>query len=223
VGLPLLFPERTRRVDINEFRTQFRLIHRVTTESVGLEHENLAIQEALSHHSLQLPCRGSATVSVESGEVELVSIHPEWGERWKVDRVVRSRRALPLDWWDADETTLRVGVSGLVRVDFVRPHILDDTGTTLRDDEVEPVCHLAAHFLLAQLSNEYMRKRQSSLTADAVNWDGQNVSYFVKSQDEMRRYQAYINLRYRPGSARADWDSRSRTGRSYIFRDGRYE
>lgn len=205
---------------INDFRARFRQIHRVDcAEAVLVEHENVAIREALAHHSLQLPARGSYAATISGGTLALSTI-TGWGPRWRVERVMRGGRAIPRDWWAADETTLQVVVSGPMRVDYIRPHVLDGCDTTLREDEFEPVAHLAAHFLLAQLSNEYMKKMQSSINADAVNFSGQNANYFTKSQDELRRYQSYVSLRYRPGSARVDYDSRSRTGRPYIFRDG---
>lgn len=209
-------------MNITDFRTRFRQIHRVDcAEAVLVEHENVAIREALAHHSLQLPCRGSFAGTV-TGETLALSSITGWGPRWRVERVMQGNRAIPRDWWAADDTTLSLAVSGPVRVDYIRPHVLDGCETTLMEEEFEPVAHLAAHFLLAQLSNEYMKKRQSSIGTDAVNFDGQNVSYFTKSQDELRRYQAYANSRYRPGSARVDFDSRSQTGRRSIFRDGLY-
>lgn len=210
-------------MNITEFRKRFRQIHRVDgTEAVLVDHENVAIREALTHHSLQLPCRGSYAATVSSGSLALSAI-TGWGPGWQVERVMKGGRALPRDLWAADGTNLCLSASGPVRVDYIRPHVLDGCETTLRDDEFEPVARLATHFLLAQLSNDYMKKRQSSLgPADAVNFEGQNVGYFTKSQDELRRYQTYVNSRYRPGSARVDYDLRSQTGRRPLFGDGRF-
>lgn len=209
---------------LSAFRALFRQIHRVSTsvEGIYFEHEDVAIKEALAHHSLQLPCRRSAVVDTAgNGTVDLTALG--WQDRWLVNRVTQRGRSLPRDWWTVEDRTLRVATTGSVRVEYIRPHQLDECGTTLRDDEVTPFAHLAAHFLFAQMSNEYMKRLQSSINADAVNFGTQNIGYFTKSQDELRRYQAYVALRYRPGSARVDYDSRSRTGRRYIFRDGRYE
>lgn len=209
---------------LSSFRALFRQIHRIdsSVEDVFFEHEDVAIKEALTHHSLHLPCRGSQVVEVTDGSFDLTVI-PGWSDRWLVERVTQRGRALPRDWWTVEGDTLHLATTGSARVEYIRPHQLDECGTTLRDDEIEPFAHLAAHFLFAQMSNEYMKRLQSSINADAVNFSGQNVGYFTKSQDELRRYQAYVALRYRPGSARVDYDSRSRTGRPYIFRDGRYE
>lgn len=202
---------------INEFRAEFRLIHRIRLEdTVMTEHENIAIREALAYHSLQLPYH--TTHVVNSGSFDLTQIQG-WGDGWRVLRVFRGNRVLPMSLWSVVGVTLSLGVSGDVLIEYSRPHELDCDGTTLRADEIEPLAHLAAHFLFAQLSNEYTKTMGASIDADAVNWNAQNVSYYTKSQDELKRYQAYASARYRPGSARIDYNRPSRTRERLIFRD----
>lgn len=186
------------------------------------------IQEAVIEHSLKFPYSVNHAVNVSSTPFDLSSITGWDEETWSVVKVYKSQSELPPDYWsvsydDSGSQVLNLSVTGDIVIRYTRPHVCTQSLCTLREDEIPHVAHLVCSYLYQRLSNHYTRKSQASIDSDAVEHKSVAGEYFIKASDERRIYERWAGKRGRRGSVRVDFDGRSQTGRSLIFRDGRYQ
>lgn len=81
-----------------------------------------------------------------------------------------------------------INVGQSVRITFTIRHALDAVNDTIRADDREPVCALAASLLLEQLAARFTGSSDSSIQADSVDRRSKGAEYASRANAIRKRY-----------------------------------
>ncbi len=197
----------------------------VDTAVVSSDDRNRAIQNAVRTYSAVRPRRLTGAL-VGAGPWLLTSLAAGWladSHRVVSVAVAGGARLDVNDWCVYQESNGAWWLSSLYGdpiVTYSAPHELDEDTDTIALEapgDLEAVAHLAASYVLAIAANYYARMSQSSLSADAVNYQQLQSNYGSRAGAERAEFDRHMRTRARKGSSRLEWDRRSSTGHPFLF------
>lgn len=211
-------------MDLDTMRTLVRNIDRVPDDDALLTTEQVdqGIVGAVKRHSVRRPLKTWAAVSCSGDPVPLSSVVPGWAESWSVRELYRRGLRLDQNLWHESvgqglDPTLWCAAPGEYQMLYARPHELHEDGTTIDQSDFDAVGHLAASLVLRQMANLYAQQKNSTITADAVDYARLASEYFMRARDEALVYTEHLASQPQETSARVDWDRRTWSGRGRMF------
>lgn len=95
---------------------------------------------------------------------------------------------------------------GTLILEHFGDHVVTDDASTIPASALEPLAHLAAHYLLLNAANSYSKNSSTTIGADAVSQESPAKSYSFQSKDEYAKWTAWRDSRKSNGSTRLNWD-----------------
>lgn len=77
-----------------------------------------------------------------------------------------------------------------VRITYTTPHKVDDSSSTVFDNDFDAVCSLAAAYCCGALSRKYSQTSDPTIAADVVNYAAKASSYASRAKE---LFQAYLD------------------------------
>ncbi|MBA7652873.1 hypothetical protein ES703_60712 [subsurface metagenome] len=87
-----------------------------------------------------------------------------------------------------------------VRITYTIPHVVDDSSSTVFDNDFDAVCCLAASYCCGALSRKYSQTSDPTIAADVVNYAAKASSYASRAKELFQAYLDQLGLTEVPAS-----------------------
>lgn len=203
----------------------------VSREPVGdldISGEELALQTAVRTYSVRRPRKLTGELA-DSGA--LTALDSAWEpDSYRVSEVRYGSQGTLLDqaYWSTYVDAAGVaqivfsGGVGPYLVSYQAPHAVTslpavDTISSDAPLDVEAVCRLAASYILAAAANYYARMSQSTIGADAVNYQNLHQSHGTRAGAERAEFDRHMEARPQSSGGFVNWSTPNSQQRGRIF------